>query len=111
MLEIIQGEDQAVPIDLTSRKTGKPFDLTGATEILVCFKSGAQKVEKKLTDTDVSIVGSPLLGQITTDLTPADTTSLGSTDNGTIVVTITQPAGITKSVKKDAFTVLEDPCL
>lgn len=111
MIEVIQGEKQTFNIDLTSKKTGKSFDLTGNTEITVCFKSGTTIIEKTKTATEVSEVGDPLLGQITVDLLTTDTATMLPTQEGIIVVEVDFGSGdVRKAIQNNAFTVEADPC-
>jgi len=111
LIEVIQGEEQLFNIDLTSQKTQRPFDLTGNTEIKVCFDSEGTVVQKTKTATEVTVVGSPLLGQISVTLLAADTTTLPFTKNGLIIVTVLfASSGPKKAKLKPAFTVAEDTC-
>ncbi len=87
MLEIIQGEQQPYKIDLTSKKTGKPFDLTGNVEIDVCFKAGSTVIVKKKTLSQV-VVDSALLGQISGNLEVGDTESMSPLTDGQIEVLV-----------------------
>ena len=111
MIEIIQGEKQTVNIDLVSKTTGKPFDLTGATEIKVCFKAGSTTVSKLLSLAEVSVVGNALLGQITTDLSTTDTDSMTQTSKGDVEVTVDYGSGNVKKAQiQDTFKVTEKIC-
>ena len=110
MLEIFQGEDQSATIDLESKKTGKPFDLTGATEIEVCFIGGTTIIKRLLSLSEVSVVGSPLNRQISTSLTAAQTATLVVTQAGNIQVRITQPGGVSMVQILNAFAVKADLC-
>jgi len=85
MLDIIQGEQQPYKIDLTSKKTGLPFDLTGNVEIEVCFKAGSTIIVKKKTLSEV-IVDSEILGQISGNLEVFDTNPLTPLTDGSIEV-------------------------
>jgi len=111
-LEIIQGEKQPYNIDLTSKASGKPFDLTGVSDITVCFKTDAIVIEKTLGALEVSIVGDPQLGQITGNLLVADTDSMTPTTEGQIEIQIdVDGAGdIKKSQILNGFIVLEKIC-
>lgn len=111
MLEIIQGEKQTVKPDLTSRKTQKAFDLTGFTEIEVCFKAESTII-KKLESLGEVVVVDALKGEITTDLLVAETTTLPPTEEGIIVVTVTFGAGDVRiGIEDPAFVVRNNPCL
>ena len=111
MIEIIQGEKQIFNINLKSKKTGLPLDLTGNTEIEVCFKSGDIIISKKKTDSKVSVVGDVKLGQITTTLLIADTPLLPPTSEGAIEVVVTKGAGeVEKSQDLNAFSVVAGIC-
>lgn len=111
MLDIIQGEKQPFEFNLTSKKSGGPFDLTGNIEIEVCFKSGTTIVTKKKTLSEITVVGSPELGQISGDLEVADTDSLPSTENGDVEIKIDFGGGdIKKAQILGAFKVTEKIC-
>ena len=110
MIKIIQGEQQPFTIDLKSAETGKPFDLTGYSEITVCFKAGSSLVSKD-TSSGVSVVGDPMLGQISGTLEVADTSSLTSTASGSIEVTIDFGGGnIKKTQILNEFSVSQTLC-
>jgi len=111
MIEVIQGEKQTVNIDLVSKTSGKPFDLTGASEIKVCFKSGSTIITKLLSLLEVSVVGDPLLGQITTDLSTTNTDAMTATNKGDIQVTVDYGAGnVKKAIINEAFSVTTKIC-
>ncbi len=112
MIEIIQGEKQPYELDLTSKETGTNFDLTGVTDIIVCFRSGSTTVIKKKSLAEVVVVGNPVLGQISGDLLIADTNSLPATEQGDIevVIDVDGAGDIQKAQKLGSFTVTEGIC-
>jgi len=111
MIEVIQGERQRFLIDLASKKTKKPFDLTGNDDIEVCFKAGTTLIVKKRTLTEVTIIGDPLLGQIEVFLTKDETPTLPPVTDGITVTTILFPGDdVKKAIELDAFMVIADPC-
>ena len=111
MIEIIQGEKQPITIDLVSSKTGKRIDLTGNTEITVCFQAGSTLISKTKTATEVVVVGDPADGQITADLQVADTDSMPTTSSGSIEVVIDFGSGdVRKSQILEAFQVIQKIC-
>ncbi len=85
MLDIIQGEQQPYKIDLTSTKTGLPFDLTGNVDIEVCFKANSTIIIKKKSLGQVT-VDSAILGQISGNLEVNDTDSLTPLTDGSLEV-------------------------
>ena len=111
MLNIIQGEKQTVIIDLVSSKTGKRTDLTGNTEIKVCYVAGTTVVEKTKTATQVTVIGDEEDGQIQADLQVADTDSMPPTSEGHIEISIDYGSGdIRKSQILNAFSVASKLC-
>jgi hypothetical protein len=110
VIEIIQGEQQPFTIDLISKETGKPYDLTSATDIEVCFSAESSSVTKNFAS-GVSVVGDPVLGQITGTLEIADTTALTPTAHGHIEVTIISSASDHKKAQLlNQFIVLATLC-
>jgi len=111
MVEVIQGEKQAFTVNVVKKGTTTvPFDLTGFTEITVCFKVGSSVVVKTETGGDVAVVGDPLLGQISVSLTVADTSAMAP-GNGDIEVDVEKGAGEnTKSQSLDSFIVVASIC-
>jgi len=110
MLEIIQGEDQDFSIFLRNKSNGQPVDLTAMTEIEVCFKVQDVVVSKTLTAVEITIVGSPLLGNISGSLSTTDTDSLSPTKSEEIQVNLTDPDGKSSILIDDAFSVIEKKC-
>ena len=110
IIEIIQGEQQPFTIDLVSKATGKPFDLTGYDEITVCFKSESTIVTKD-TSSGVSVLGDEKLGQITGTLETTDTTTMPATSHGHIEVAVDFGGGdIKKAQLLNKFIVIESIC-
>ena len=110
VVKIIQGEKQTVTIELTSQKSGNKFDLTGATEIVVCFVAGTTVIQKLLSLSEVTVV-SALNGEITADLLVADTDTLPATTDGKVEVQVTFGAGdVRKAQILNAFTVAAKFC-
>jgi len=113
MIQVIQGERQPFIIDLESEKTGKPFDLTGFTEIQVCFKAGTTVISKleSVPADNVAVVGGPTNGQISAELAAVDSDTLAATSGGQIEVIISFSAtNIQKTQILDAFAVLDKIC-
>lgn len=110
-IDVIQGERKPWTIDLTSSKTGKPFDLTGNTEIKVCFQAGSTTIELLKTLAEVTVVGLDELGQISGELTTTQSDSLTPTTEGNIEVHVTFGAGdVRKAQLINAFTVTAKIC-
>jgi len=111
MIDVVQGEKQRFLIDLISKKTGKPFDLTGNDEIEVCFKAGTTILKKLRTATDVTVIGSPLLGQIEAFILKDESPTFAPAEDGLTVTTVTFPGDDVKiAIEIDAFRVVENPC-
>jgi len=110
MIVIIQGEKQPFELNLSSLKNGTAFDLTGFTDITVCFKIGSTTIEKKESDGDVTVVSEPR-GEISTFLTVADTDSLTPGTDGAIEVLVDFGGGdIKKAQDLNAFKVVAKIC-
>jgi len=108
--EIIQGEKQDFAFNLKSKSTGNRFDLTGFSEIKVCFKSGTTLVEKLESLAEVTVV-SAADGQITTSLSVADTDSFAKSDDGDVEIHVDFGGGdVKKSQILGAFFVTEKLC-
>ena len=111
MLKIIQNEKQSFSISLKSEASGGPFDLTGNTEIRVCFKSGEVVTILTKTGAEITVDGDPLLGIISGALTVAQTGAMGVVGSGVIEVEVTKGAGeVTKTQILGAFSVTASVC-
>ena len=95
MIEIIQGEQQFYSIDLVVQSTKRPVDLTGTTEISVCFNTKDVVTTHTLGASEIEIVGSPVLGQIqsTPGLTVARTEAMLVSDDGIVEVVLDYGSG------------------
>ena len=112
MIQVIQGERQEFTIDLTSEKTGNKFDLTGFSEIKVCFKAGTTIIEKleSVPADNVSVV-SAINGQISAELSVADTDAMTAANDGAIEIEIDFGGGDIKKVQiLSAFNVVNKIC-
>jgi len=85
MLDIIQGEQQPYKINLTSKKTGLPFNFTGNVEVEVCFKADSTIIVHKKTLGQV-VVDSEILGQLSGDLQVFETDPLTPLLDGSIEI-------------------------
>jgi len=92
----------------------RPFDLTGhdASTPKICWKAGSTKVEKLLTDADVSIVGPEIDGKIKGVLNPSQTASFPNGEFGDIEVVVTKTVGgVTTSFQLlKSWQVIEKIC-
>lgn len=110
MVDVIQAERQSFTIKLRDQD-GDPFDLTGFSEITVCFVAGSTVVTKTQTGAEVSVVGSDELGVISTALTTTDSDSMPKTSQGNIEVQIDFGGGdVRKTQFFGAFKVSEKLC-
>ncbi len=77
-VQIIQTSDKTFFTRLFYAKTGEPFDLTGATEILALFPGANNTPVKKSYSDDggITIMGSPGAGKIQIALTSTDTAAM-----------------------------------
>ena len=115
MLSFIQGEAKKWSLNLTTvnEDTGQEsfLDLTGATEISVCFKSGTHLLTKLLSTAEIT-VDVPLEGKISGTNLIADTTAMSETTSGTVSVAVTYSAtDVKKSIILNSHKVIADPCL
>jgi len=109
-VDVIQGEKQSFTINL-KQPSGSPFDLTGFTEITVCFKAGSTVVQKLESLAEVSVVGADTLGTITVDLAIADSDSFSPTGEGHIEVHVAFSASdVRKTQILNAFQVTAKLC-
>lgn len=117
MRTIVQGEKETFTINLTEKESlsdgtilTKPFDLTGFTEIEVCFKVDTIKVSKKQTAAEVAVIGADTDGKIQTSLEIANTDSFQVGD-GSIEIVITKAAGdVTKFQILNSFQIAAKIC-
>jgi len=117
MKPVIQGAQVPFTINLTETKNQNgvkvttPFDLTGNTEIEVCFKVGSTVVSKKKTvGAGVLIIGAEIDGKISSTLEIADSDGFAPGD-GDIEIFETKGAGVvTKFQILKAFQVIEKIC-
>jgi len=94
MLDIIQGEQQPYTIDVTSKKTGGPFDFTGNVEVEVCFKAGSTIIVHKKTLGQVSVDSPEILGKLSGDLQVNETKPLTPLQDGSIEISTTFAFGV-----------------
>ena len=115
-VEIIQGEDRTVAngrpitLKLEGEDSGDALDLTGATEIEVCFKTDTADVVKTLTGSDVVIVLPATLGKITVDLPSTDTLSLKVGFDQSFQAKVTKAGGKTFAAFRKLLDVRADIC-
>ena len=116
MREIVQGEREIFVIQLGQKDSGgvvRPFDLTGNTEISVCWKAESTIVQKNRVAATIGVivVGADTDGKIQGTLEVADTDSFPQTSNGSIEIIVTKAGGdVTKWQIDNAFQVLTKIC-
>jgi hypothetical protein len=81
MINIVRGQTKALKFLLRGKTSGKPVDLTGATELVVSLPLETPAdtfMVKKLSLTEISVGTDPKLGEVTVidDLTTVETASL-----------------------------------
>lgn len=77
---IIRGQSHVVTAFLTD-DDGRPVDLTGLSEVIFSVHAATGvPIQTTFTGGDISVVGSPLLGEIQINLTSAKTTLYGLTN-------------------------------
>jgi hypothetical protein len=93
MKEVVQGAKGTIDISLGTKGNDgvtRPFDLTGhtATTPKICWKAGVIKIEKELTDSNVSIIGADTAGQIQGILTPTETATFPEGEIGDVEIIV-----------------------
>ena len=90
-IKIITGEDRngtrPITIRLTSESNGLPFDLTGVTEITVCFKNADSTDLSKTIGSGVTVTNAAG-GQFKVELDDLETALLNIGDNQNIEVAV-----------------------
>lgn len=117
MRTVIQGEKEVFTINLTETETlgdgtkvTKPFDLTGNTEIEVCFQVSPSKISKTLTGAEVSVIGVDTDGKVQTAMEVADSDAFAVGD-GNIEVVVTKGVGeVTKFQILNSFQIAAKIC-
>lgn len=90
-LNIIKGEDLTPTLFLTKKSNGRPFDLTGATEIEVRIPKESGVLIKKMTSASpdtVSIVDNAKLGTISFQITDANSNEFKVSEDQNIHIII-----------------------
>lgn len=110
-ISIIQGSDRSFNVNILRKNTLKPFDLTAATEITACFPNeDGTTLMVSLTNTEIEIVGDPMLGEIKIKLNNTQTAALEEGDDLSIQIDI--DIGPDKSIVQlvGVLTVIESLC-
>ncbi len=113
MIEVIQGEQQFYSIDLVKSSNKRPVDLTGISEISVCFNTKDTVTTHTLGAAEIEIVGSPLLGQIqaTPGLLIAETTAMIESDDGIVEVVLDYGGGNVQRIQiENSLSVKASKC-
>ena len=109
-INITKGEDgRVIDLYLTAKKTGRPYDLTGATEITVKFPGTTATLVKLLTGGGVSVIGNAVLGHIQVTLSAANINGLSEGNGKDILVWVTKASSLKKTTLKGLLYVLKDP--
>lgn len=109
-VDVVQGEDKEIVIQIYDETNEQYFDLTSISEITVAFKkTDGTKLEKKLTTSGVTVLAATA-GKFKVILANADTTSLKA---GNQPIFVTLDVSTTKSILvkgfEQALNVLEQP--
>lgn len=110
MLNIIQNERK--PWSLTLKDSnGAPFDLTGATNVLVCFKADNTVIELNLAPDARVVIDNAVLGKISGYLTQAETDTMPATNKGDLEISADFGGGdVRKAQVFNAFIVKAKLC-
>ena len=97
-ISIIQGEDRTIPVILLiDNEPFKPWDITGATEIVATFiKNDQTTITKTLTALQVSIVEA-VCGMIEIELAAADTLNMRVSDKQSFEIAVTIAGKVRKT--------------
>ncbi len=111
MLKIIQNERQPFTINLVSESNnGLPFDLTGYSEITVCFKAGTTVTTLTETGARITVVEAKI-GQISGALTQAETDAMSVVTSGLIEIAVDFGGGdVRKTQIVNSFSVTAKVC-
>lgn len=92
-VDIIHGEDKDITLDLLDEE-GKPFDLTGNTEIKACFVNDDDTILSKLRTTGgITVSGDDKLGVIVVTVTKAESALLKAGVRQSFEVVVTDAGG------------------
>jgi len=108
---IFQGSDKILNLKLRE-ENGDPFDLTGETEITVCFKAadGGASIDLTKGGGDVTITGSLLLGKISVSISDANTDLIETGEKVDFMVYVDKGAIRTPIAFFQLIDVKEPPC-
>lgn len=110
-VRIIQGGIKTFAVRLRSQSTRDPLDLTGVTEIEVCFQnSDGSELMLSKTDDEISVEGDPKIGKIQVELTAEQTALLLPVDNETLEVSVNLGDGPLKCQIPNAYSVIQSEC-
>lgn len=109
-VQIIKGSKAQLIVRLRD-VNDDPYDLTGVTEIQTCFQNedGTETVIK-LTTSGIAIIGNPILGKISINLTASNTNLLSTADVGILELAITTSGDPTKLQVPGAYEVDASVC-
>lgn len=107
VIGIIQGQDANVNLFLVYKDTKRPYSLVGATEIEVRFP-GTTVLVKKLSLTQLSIVGVGELGHILIPLNETETAAFKVADGQSIFVQVDKGTDRKKFNKAGILNVAKD---
>ncbi len=110
MIDIIQEERQPFTIQIRSNLTNDPYDLTGNSDIKVCFKTASGVTELTKSGARITVEDAKL-GIISGALTQAETDAMPVENNGLIEIQLDFGGGDVRKVQvTNAFVVREKAC-
>jgi hypothetical protein len=108
VFQIFTGDDKVLSLKAIKANNGDPLDLTGATEIVLALpKADGSLLRLKLSDEQIEIVDSPVLGKIAATITADDSALLNPGVLQSFNVTYTIGAEIVTVAYKNCFSVYE----
>lgn len=111
--KIYQGKKAQIPVYLTNKSTGRPYDLTAVTDIQVCFKNlDGTDYTASLLGSQIALIDVPKLGGFMITLTAIVTALLMPIDPATMDISLvtTDPTNPIGTQKPCAYAVIQDAC-
>ena len=111
-VEIIQGSKGQLNCKFLRKASRDPFDLTGVTDIQVCFANDdGTELQLSLLTGGITIVGNPVIGLFSISLTRAQTLALAVDDHATLQVGFVVAGGDPEIFSiPAAYTIIASTC-
>lgn len=97
MINYLRGEDKPFSILFQGATSKRPYDFTGATEIVISFPlTSTTTLDYKLSMSQIAYPVASLLGELAGTIAAADGENLAVGQSQLVLVEVTKPSGITK---------------